>query len=329
MTKTVGEIDNSLLQLLKETYRQVKPSPAFKRRLYEQLVQELRARQQPVGPLDRIRRFLAGLAATGSLWWRRSPAISIVVAVALLLLVVGGVLAALGGIDGLRRRERAPEHQVPTTIVLPTAERPTPLTPTLAQPERREPPTLGATPAEPEQPALPPSLTAVPTATRAPTSTSTPVPTPTRLPTHTSTSVPTATMSPTATSIPVVEITNSPTPAQAEATKALPSPTVTACQLGRIMGVAWVDANGNGRRDESDPLLSGVMVTLHTGGRLIATVSTGGDGQYVFSNLAAGIYRVQAAPPAGYEAITAQAWDMDLVCATIRQDLGYQHQPDE
>lgn len=97
------------------------------------------------------------------------------------------------------------------------------------------------------------------------------------------------------------------------------------------MGVAWVDANGNGRRDEGDQPLGGVSVALEQDatGQLLRTITTGADGRYEFGNLPAGRYLLHAAPPAGYQAITAQAWGVDLVYGTVERDLGYQYRPEE
>ncbi|MFQ5855831.1 MAG: SdrD B-like domain-containing protein [Anaerolineae bacterium] len=323
MTKSVGEIDHSVQQLLKETYGQVKPSPQFKQRLYLKLKSLVQARQRSAGGLHRVRALLADLAAAWLLWRRQRPALSLIVAVALLLLVGSVALAVLGGIDQLPWLGRDPERQVPAIIPTPTAA--------AIQSDEGQPATLAAT-ALPERPASMPSLTAVPitipTATNSPTLTSTPEPTATPSPTSTSTSRPTATTTP----MPVsVEATSSSTPTQAEETGATPSPTATSHERGRIMGVAWVDANGNGRRDEGDQPLGGVSVALEQDatGQLLRTITTGADGRYEFGNLPAGRYLLHAAPPAGYQAITAQAWGVDLVYGTVERDLGYQYRPEE
>lgn len=314
MNEPVGEIDDRVQQLLRAMYERPKPSPEFRQRLYQQLVRELQTRQRSAGWPMRVRALLAGLAATGLLWWRRRPAISAIVAVALLVLVMGTVVLAMqGGLDRIFQPETVPQKQVPAVVRTPTPQPLASPTPTAEQPQREQPPTLAATPAEPEEPAVIPTLTLAPTA----------VPTATQSPTPTSTTVPTATATPTATPIPPsVEATRSPTPTRVEPTNTVPPSAPTACQAGRITGLAWVDANGSGGRDSGDPPLAGVVVVLE-GANGTTTRTTGANGQYAFDNLPAGTYTLRATPPSGYEAITMQAWGVHLTCATITVDFGY------
>ena len=69
------------------------------------------------------------------------------------------------------------------------------------------------------------------------------------------------------------------------------------------------DANNNGLQDSGETAISGASVALLDSGGAAATdingvavpvQTTGANGQYYFSNLAAGSYYVQVTPPAGY-----------------------------
>ncbi len=56
----------------------------------------------------------------------------------------------------------------------------------------------------------------------------------------------------------------------------------------------WTDTNGNGVQDSGEAGINGVTVQLvNSGGTVIATTTTAGDGNYTFSNLAAGSYTVK------------------------------------
>jgi len=72
----------------------------------------------------------------------------------------------------------------------------------------------------------------------------------------------------------------------------------------------WNDADGDGVQDADETGLNGVTVQLlNSGGTVIATTTTSGDGNYTFSNLSAGSYSVRVTPPAG----VAQTYDLDGV----------------
>ncbi|MFL6236334.1 MAG: SdrD B-like domain-containing protein, partial [Thermoanaerobaculia bacterium] len=72
----------------------------------------------------------------------------------------------------------------------------------------------------------------------------------------------------------------------------------------------WNDVNGDGMQDANETGLNGVTVKLFdTSNNLIATAITSGDGNYTFSNLAAGTYSVRVTPPAGM----APTFDLDGV----------------
>jgi hypothetical protein len=71
----------------------------------------------------------------------------------------------------------------------------------------------------------------------------------------------------------------------------------------------WVDSNADGKRDATESLLAGALVTLTDGsgravtdldGKSVAPHTTGKDGLYVFSNLPEGEYIVTVEPPEGF-----------------------------
>ena len=59
-----------------------------------------------------------------------------------------------------------------------------------------------------------------------------------------------------------------------------------------ITGKKFYDANGNGVQDEDEPGLPGQEVKLVENGKELASVTTGQDGTYTFSNLVPGTYEV-------------------------------------
>jgi serine-aspartate repeat-containing protein C/D/E len=67
-----------------------------------------------------------------------------------------------------------------------------------------------------------------------------------------------------------------------------------------ISGTVFVDRNGNCLIETGERGLSGVVVELYEGGRLIASTTTNATGGYKFSNLAAGQYTLREIQPAGF-----------------------------
>lgn len=327
----MGEINESIQELLTETFEQIKPSPEFKQRLYQQLAREARRRRQPVGWLTRVRTQLAGPGAFRWSLGRRATAA--LVGLALLVLVGGVVWAVRDQLSSMPRPQTVPGEQATATPGTATTHPPASPTSTATQLAQRQPRGLAATPAEPRPVAtMPPPVatsTPAPTATTSPAPTSTSVPAATASPIPASTSAPTATTPPTAASMaePLM-VTSSPVPTQTTMTSIVSSPTTISCQGGRIVGVAWMDVNGNGQRDADDRPLGGVTVTLKdAAGQIVRTATTGGGGRYGLDNLPAGTYSLHTATTADHQAITARVWGVDLQCATITIDFGYRSQP--
>ncbi|MCI0699954.1 MAG: carboxypeptidase regulatory-like domain-containing protein, partial [Planctomycetia bacterium] len=76
--------------------------------------------------------------------------------------------------------------------------------------------------------------------------------------------------------------------------------TVVSTPFG-VSGTAWSDTNGNGRQDASELGAAGVTVfLLDVGGNVLASVVTDASGNYSFTNLVAGTYRLRFAPPSQY-----------------------------
>jgi SdrD B-like domain/Domain of unknown function DUF11 len=78
----------------------------------------------------------------------------------------------------------------------------------------------------------------------------------------------------------------------------LVNPSNNTASLGDFV---WLDANGNGVQDASEPGIVDVLVTLtETTTGAVRTTTTGATGKYNFANLAAGSYKVTFAPPTGH-----------------------------
>jgi hypothetical protein len=73
---------------------------------------------------------------------------------------------------------------------------------------------------------------------------------------------------------------------------------------GKISGVLWDDLNGNAKKDSTEPGLAGWTVRLSTG----QTAVTGTHGEYSFTNLAPGVYRVtEDSRPAWFQTFPSAA----------------------
>ncbi len=105
--------------------------------------------------------------------------------------------------------------------------------------------------------------------------------------------------------------------------KANTVPPVNTAALGDRV---WYDANGNGQQDSGEAGVAGVSVNLlNAAGTVLATQTTDANGNYLFSNLAAGQYAVEFVKPNGYNLTTqnsgADATDSDADTSTGRTAL--------
>eukprot|EP01132_Coremiostelium_polycephalum_P005726 gene5726-7122_t len=73
--------------------------------------------------------------------------------------------------------------------------------------------------------------------------------------------------------------------------------------LGSIGNVSWVDRNNDGVR-QPDEILPGVQITLTHPNGTNTTITTGPNGEYLFTNLPPGRYCVHATTPAGMTPVT-------------------------
>jgi len=72
-------------------------------------------------------------------------------------------------------------------------------------------------------------------------------------------------------------------------------------QYVEIGDFVWDDQNANGIYDGVGPGINGITVNLYTGtGTFVATTTTAGNGNYLFSDLVPGDYIVEFIKPAGY-----------------------------
>jgi hypothetical protein len=83
-------------------------------------------------------------------------------------------------------------------------------------------------------------------------------------------------------------------------------PTNTPCNRGGVSGLAFNDLNGNGIREPYEPGLSGVVINLTTQtNSVISVTATDAFGNYRFTDIPFGSYRVVANVPPGWFATTS------------------------
>jgi hypothetical protein len=137
-----------------------------------------------------------------------------------------------------------------------------------------------------------------------------PIITPTAVPISTPgpSPTPTASITPTPSITPTASRTPTPTPTVTRTPTRTPTPTVTRTptrtstptpQRPGIGGVAWFDADGDGRHDPNEPGLAGVRITIAVDGAQIGAAETGEHGGYRFERLPPGRYHLAAANPPG------------------------------
>jgi len=118
---------------------------------------------------------------------------------------------------------------------------------------------------------------------------------PTPTPTNTPTITPTPTHTPTSTS------TATPT----ETPTLTPTATATATPAhGQIEGVVFMDDDRDGQQDTGENGLPGRLLQLRQGDTVVDNVTTGGDGRFVFGDVAPGTWQVYASLPPSYVVTT-------------------------
>ncbi len=70
--------------------------------------------------------------------------------------------------------------------------------------------------------------------------------------------------------------------------------------LGSIGNRVWKDKDGDGRQEVNENGLKGWLVELKSGSTVIASVETGKDGEYGFTDVPAGVYTVKVTAKKGY-----------------------------
>jgi len=77
-------------------------------------------------------------------------------------------------------------------------------------------------------------------------------------------------------------------------------------KLASLGDKVWLDSNGNGQQDSGEAGVGNVLVKLlDANGAVLSTQSTNANGEYLFTDLAPGSYRVQFVTPDGYQLTTA------------------------
>lgn len=85
-----------------------------------------------------------------------------------------------------------------------------------------------------------------------------------------------------------------------------------------IAGTVWLDDNGNGVREEGEPALGDVAVTLEDeSGVVLRSTQSMPSGLYLFMDLFPGTYIVRAANLAGYSSTTPDAVMVTLTPSAI------------
>ena len=80
----------------------------------------------------------------------------------------------------------------------------------------------------------------------------------------------------------------------------------------------WLDGNGNGLQDSGEAGFAGVTVRLLNGSnQVVATTTTDATGQYLFTGLLPGQYKVQVVSPNGYQFTTANAGANDALDSDV------------
>lgn len=90
--------------------------------------------------------------------------------------------------------------------------------------------------------------------------------------------------------------------------------------LGALGDTAWLDLNGNGLQDGSEPPLPGIAIRLYQYGKPAAETVTDNHGRYLIENLYPGTYTVQVTVPAEVKT-TLHRTDYPLASSVLPEGL--------
>ena len=110
---------------------------------------------------------------------------------------------------------------------------------------------------------------------------------------------------------------------------ATPTPTPTPTPTGgRIYGVAFEDANGNGRQDGDEPGVPDITIRLETTtGQLVAETLTNPEGAYYFNSLTPQTYHLLIVVPDGWTATTSTEYYLNPGNDAVERNFGLQAPP--
>jgi hypothetical protein len=112
--------------------------------------------------------------------------------------------------------------------------------------------------------------------------------------------------------------------------RALPA---NATSANTVRGIVWNDLNRNGIRDNGEPGVGGVTVSLlAAGGGPVDATNTAPNGLYQFTSLTDGGYSIEVTPPAGYVFTSKDEGNDDSVDSDFDSATGYSdqfHWPDD
>jgi hypothetical protein len=114
---------------------------------------------------------------------------------------------------------------------------------------------------------------------------------------------PDPTPAPTPTPDPTPAPTPTPDPTPAPAPDPTPAPAPAPGPVGSISGVVFDDNDWSGMPDAGEVLLSGWTVQLLSNGAVVKSTTTNANGEYMFTNVAAGSYLVCTVMKTGYSAV--------------------------
>ena len=118
--------------------------------------------------------------------------------------------------------------------------------------------------------------------------------------------------------------TPTPTPSRTPTPTPIPPTPTPVAQRYNARGAVFIDVNRNGVLDSGETRLSGhpVMLTNRPDTSTLQTVVTGSSGDYLFSSLVPGDYRVKHVIPSGYVRTTDESHPFTIVNVDVVWDFG-------